>query len=290
MIYNYIMLGLSVLSNGAYNTCCNLLGKNAKKGLADVCRLNMMIYAVISLIILVMIIIGKETISAFTLIYGIIFGIVTSISGIFKFKALSSGEMSFTVIFISASMMIPAFLGALFWNESLSLQKVIGTLIIIAASYFASAHGRKKFERGWLIYCILAFLSMGAIGLIQKLQRNSNYSSEANSFLFVAFITAFILCFVLTVILSKKENFSFKLPIKRDLVCTLSAGSLLCFSNIVNLYLAGVLQSVLLFPVQNGGSTVLSIVIAIVIFHEKPTKRQTIAMVIALIALAMLIF
>ena len=69
----------------------------------------------------------------------------------------------------------------------------------------------------------------------------------------------------------------------------LVAGGCSAYTNVVCLYLAGVLSSALLFPVMNGGSTMLSLLLAILIIRERPTKKQLIALAVSLGALALLI-
>lgn len=72
------------------------------------------------------------------------------------------------------------------------------------------------------------------------------------------------------------------------IICLLVAGGTLAFANLINLYLVGVLPSALLFPAQNGGSTLLSVLIAAAIFKERPDGRQKIALISSLCGLAIL--
>jgi drug/metabolite transporter (DMT)-like permease len=289
---NYLLLAMSVIANGTYNTAYKLLSRRASDKTAA-CFVNFLISAVIALILTFAVLITATPLSLETLLLGVIFGIATSAGSIFVLLAFSAGEMAYTVLFINASMVIPAFSGALIWDEPISALKIIAAPLIIAAAYFASAKSDKKTTPYWFPYCLAAFVAQGAIGIIQKVQRKSDYASESLSFLLVAFIVSTLVCLLAAVIFARSDGSRFfrsgaENNTGRYIACVAVCGLTLGFCHIVNLYLAGALPSALLFPVQNGGSTVLSVLIALVIFRETPNKRQLAALVVALAALAML--
>ena len=285
---DYILLFLSILSNGLYNAAMKLLGRSSGAALRDTMRINAAIYAVISVIVGAAAIFSGERYSTGCFLLGVLFGGVTAMSGVFKLMALATGEMSFTVVLVSASMVIPALAGAVFLREPLSVFKVVGAAIIILSSCFSTKKNGRKRERGWLVYCFSAFLFMGLVGVLQKVQRSSDCADSPKLFLLTAFLTASAVClpFVLS---GKKTRESAENTLTREkVVCLLTAGGTLAFANLVNLYLAGELPSALLFPAQNGGSTLLSVLIAAVIFRERPDGRQRIALIASLCGLAIL--
>ena len=55
--------------------------------------------------------------------------------------------------------------------------------------------------------------------------------------------------------------------------------------NFINLSLSGKLPSVILFPVYNIGSMLLSSLISAIIYKDKPTKRQGIGFAIGIVAI-----
>ena len=284
---DYILLSLSILSNGLYNAVMKLLGRKSDGSLRGTMRVNAAIYAVISVVVGAAAIFSWETYSAQCLILGILFGAVTAMSGVFKLMALATGEMSFTVVFVSASMVIPAFAGAVFWREPLSVFKVAGAAVIIVSSCFSAKRNGKRREKGWLTYCFAAFLFMGLVGVLQKVQRSSSCSGSPKLFLLTAFVTAFVICLAVCAI-TKKAPEERPSPTMSGIACILTAGGTLAFANLANLYLAGALPSALLFPAQNGGSTLLSVLIAAFVFRERPDGRQKIALIASLCGLVIL--
>jgi len=108
-------------------------------------------------------------------------------------------------------------------------------------------------------------------------------------FLFTAFLTAVILSVIFALYFTAKEKPPRPFFSGKDVLNILLAGGCSAYTNVVCLYLAGVLSSALLFPVMNGGSTMLSLLLAILIIRERPTKKQLIALAVSLGALALLI-
>ncbi len=288
---------MSVCANVAYSSFYNYFGKRAVRKQSDNYKVNMCIYTSASIILLVVGILTDLHISVFTLFFGILFGAVTALSGVFKLNALNCGPMSFTILLITSSMILPAFSGYIIWDEPLSKWKVFGTILMIVAAYFSTdkQQNQKKKSVKWLLFCFLAFIFLGSIGIMQKIQQKSSHSNETGAFLAIAFITAAVFCTVSYLISCKIEEKQHDethvlIPIKTKklLLLTLVCGIFIAFLNKVNLYLSGVLPSAFLFPIQNGGTTMLSVLMAMTVFREKISGRHAIGMAIAIVALAML--
>lgn len=62
-------------------------------------------------------------------------------------------------------------------------------------------------------------------------------------------------------------------------------GVALGVANKISFYLAGVLPSVIMFPSINGGGIIATSVLSMVIFKERPTKRQVIALVLGVVGI-----
>ncbi|MFQ9148649.1 MAG: hypothetical protein ACLR5G_10415 [Eubacteriales bacterium] len=228
-------------------------------------RVNAAIYAVICAVIGVTAVFSGERFSVGCLLFGALFGVVTAMSGVFKLLALATGEMSFTVVFVSASMVIPAFAGAVFWREPLSVFKVAGAAVIIVSSCFSAKRNGKRREKGWLTYCFAAFLFMGLVGVLQKVQRSSSCSGSPKLFLLTAFVTAFVICLAVCAI-TKKDPEERPSPTMSGIACILTAGGTLAFANLANLYLAGALPSCCSSRRRTAARQLLSVLIAAVVF------------------------
>ena len=108
-----------------------LLNKVCKKDLQTsdhVYRFNVLSYAVCILIFGIMAISGGFSI--FTILIGLIFGIVTALSNYYKMLALSSGPMHITLLITTSSMIIPTMSG-IFFGEKFSLPKLCVVIVLI---------------------------------------------------------------------------------------------------------------------------------------------------------------
>lgn len=291
---NYFLLALSVCANVAYSSFYNYFGKKAVRSQSDTYKINMCIYSVASVILAIIGIYSGFSASLFTVLFGVAFGVVTALSGVFKMNALNCGPMSFTILLITSSMILPAFSGYIIWDEPLSVWKVIGTLLMIVAAYFSTekkADGKSKSVK-WLVLCFFAFLFMGSIGIMQKVQQKSDYAAQTGAFLTIAFISASVMCAICFLLTKKKAKTNTSAPAevngKKLILLTIVCGIFIAFLNKVNLFLSGVLPSAFLFPIQNGGTTMLSVVVAMTLFREKVSGRRAVGMGIALFALVLL--
>ena len=287
---DYLLLALSVCANVAYGSFYNRLGKTALKETKDAFRLNAWIDLGVAVLMLVYSLVTGCSASLFTILLGVFFGCATALSALCYLKALEHGPMSLTVLFVTASMVVPAFSGAIFWNEPVSLLKIIGTLLMVAAGFLAVEKQDGKASRRWAFFCIGAFAFTGAIGILQKVHQSSPYKPESAVFLLTAFLTAGMICAVLSAFPKKKgEPVRFLFPKATMLllpVCSIGV----TLNNVINLYLSGALPAMLFYPAANGGSTALSVLVALLIFREKLTVRKWASMIIAVFALALLIF
>ena len=229
---------------------------------------------------------GITRISPFTLILGIVFGLITAIQTVTNLKAIEVGPLSYTTVIISCSTLISAISGALFFDERLEIAHIIGIALMLVSFGLAVERKADK-ERAslrWLIYCVVAFFCTGSIGIIQKVHQSSSFKEELNAFLVIAFAVSFVFSLLGTLYFAKREsvspkNIQFKKAITWILVsATLVSGACCAVNNKLNLYLSGVMDSAVFFPIVNGGGLVLTTLAAILIFRERLSLMQWIGM------------
>ena len=175
-----------ILQNSLFNTVC----KKDLKTDSHVYRFNTIIYAVCILLFAIGLFNGH--ISLYTAGLGLLFGIVTALSNLYKMLALREGPMHITLLITTSSMIIPA-LSGIFFGETLSPAKLFIILILIGFIYLSlEKKGNQKTNSKWFILCILAFVFQGSIGILQKIHQTSAHKAELNGFLFISFICSLI--------------------------------------------------------------------------------------------------
>ncbi len=219
-----------------------------------------------------------------TVALGIVFGAVTALQGIANIAALQIGPMSYTSVIISFSSLITALSGAAFFGESLGWAQIVG-IVLMLVSFVLAAHSdgdTKKANVKWLFLCLVAFCATGAIGILQKVHQSSEHRNELNAFLVVAFISSAILCTLFAALLKRRERK--ENPVNRESkekknfwllpVIMIAGGVCVALNNKYNLYLSGVMDSAVFFPIVNGGGLLLATLAAVLLFRERLSKKQ----------------
>lgn len=225
---------------------------------------------------------GLGSVSWFTLLLACLFGFITVAQTVFQLKALDAGPMSYTTVICSFSSLISALSGAMFFGETLGIMHIIG-MVLMAGSFLLAVEkkdGQKATSLRWLVFCIITFFCTGGIGIMQKLHQSSAYSHELNAFLVIAFGFSSVASLPLMLAAPKGDVKQDKktawLLIGSLIVC----GVCIALNNKWNLYLSGVMESAVFFPIVNGGGMVLNTLAAVLFFREKLTWKQWVGIVL----------
>lgn len=251
---------------------------------------------------------GFGSASAYTLLTGVLFGVITAVQGVTNAYALERGPMAYTSVIISFSTLVTALSGALFFNETLAFSHVVGILLTLLSFVLAvKSEKGESVKRGWLALCVAAFLATGGIGIMQKIHQGSQHKSEINAFLIIAFIISSLVCMPFTLVTRRKNaadlkarsgggchnDFSNQTKNSRYEILilgliTVACGVCVALNNKLNLYLSGVMDSAVFFPVVNGGGLVLSTLAATVLFKERLSRRQWLGVATGIISVILL--
>ena len=240
---------------------------------------------------------GIGHISSFTLWLALLFGFATLVQQISSLEALRIGPLSLTSTILSCSTVIPATSGALFFGEELKIAHIIGIILMLASFFFAveKQAGEKKASWRWFLLCMIGFFASGSIGVMQKIHQSTEFKVELNGFLVIAFLFSFFTSAVAygyyLVKHKRTHTESPKLPPRQALfMVALMIASGLSFGavNNLNLYLSGVMDSAVFFPIVNGVSLMLTTLAAFVIFREKLTKKQWVGVILGILSVIFL--
>lgn len=290
---NYIILSISMLA-------C-LLGGMIKKFLGDRFESKNAMYhvynAVVSFVsaLSLLLISNNIKMSPFTIILGIIFGVVTAFQSIFNLKAFENGPYSYTSVIVSLSTIIPTLSGCIIWHEHISAIQIIGILLMLIC-FVCSVNftdNQKKTSILWILYTFMTFCFTGFIGVMQKWHQSTTYKNELDGFLVIAFFISFAYSAIGFLYACSKKFPSPRYILKKEI--TLSAvifmiigGICAAANNKMNLYLSGVMESAIFFPTVNGGGLVLSTIASQIFFKEKLSKKQGLGVVLGIIAVVLL--
>lgn len=279
----------------------NLFGSIIKKDINNKYENNFFSYQFFNCIvsffsaIFLLILSDNLNVSKYTVFLAVAFGIITLIQQITNLMAIEKGPFSYTSVIISLSSLIPTLSGAIWWDEEISPVQYVGIALLVVSLIFSVdlRSKDKKSDLSWFFYCIIAFICTGLIGVMQKLHQTSQYKNELDAFLIIAFSISFLSSLILFVFSRNRRNsvvYTEKksiINIKPVLLLILS-GLFVALNNKLNLYLSGVLDSVIFFPIVNGGGLILTTFAAIIIYKEKLNKFQMFGLLSGIISVILL--
>lgn len=288
MNLEYILLTISIAACLTATLQKNSFSKNRAKNGADMHLFNLVSSVVCAVMFLIIALASGVGVSAYTAILGCAFGVVSAISAYCGLNAYKKGPASYTNLLIMSSMVIPALSGALFFNESIGVGKIIGVvLVLVAIGLSVCNKADKKASFSWLVVTLLAALFTGLIGVMQKIHQSSPSKHELMWFLCIAFAisaASSIVCLCLNKGLSR-------ITVKTDgrlLLFMLGCGIAVLLNNAINLYLSGVMDSIIFYPTVNGANILLLLIASLVFLKEKIRPLQWVGIAAGFAAIILL--
>lgn len=212
---------------------------------------------------------------------------------IFNVMALTAQKGGLSVASVAAKMsvIIPVIFGLYFYNESLSIYKLIGILLALVAVYLtAYKKGIVAFNSYLIVLVVVLFIGSGILDTLVKYVETTHVSvSEleiytASIFLIAGFIGIFILFFRF---ITKKDQLNFK---------SILGGIVLGVPNYFSIfYLLKALQNPTLesstvFTINNVLIVCATTFIGVVAFKEHLSKRNKVGVILSIVAILMFYF
>lgn len=218
--------------------------------------------------------------SLYTALMGVLFGLATALCAILSMIALESGPLSYTNVIVSCAMVIPALSGMVLYGEVVTGWQYLGIALMVV-SFACAVDGDNKGSGAslkWLLLCLGAFVGSGSVGVMQKLHQNSVHKDELGVFLVIAFAASALFSLALTFYYSRVrgEGITVTRPpkLKKFAIISFVSGVGFALVNQINMYLAGVMEAIIFYPVVNGASMILTTAAGILLWKETLSKRQ----------------
>lgn len=221
-------------------------------------------------------------VSILTLVYALVYGLLLLLAQWCYTAAMANGDASVCSIVYSLGFILPTLSGMLFWHENVTATKIVGILFAIPAIVLSkkTGDGDKTGAKGYMLPLTFAMLSSGGLGIMQKVQGSSPYPDQRGAFVFFAFLfagTVSLLC-----ALCKKDSVQLG---KYGLGSAAGVGICFAICNLLNTLLAARLDSAVFFPMLNIGVILCSLLLCILFFGEKFTRRLALVLVFATCAI-----
>lgn len=228
--------------------------------------------------------IGLPSVTAVLL--AVAYGIFTVSSQWTYTIALTKAPVSVCVMVYSFGFIIPTVFGTAVWHERVNAFKIISILLCICTIILTSVKkdDNSKKMHGLPISLIVAMLSSGGLGVVQKLQQKTDARSETGMFLFLAFVLAALLS--LAASFTQRKHTESRICINRSLAFYIFIVAVsMAVANTANTLLAGLLPSAVVFPIVNVGVILASLAVSVIILRERISKSQIAAFALGVTAI-----
>ena len=238
------------------------------------------LYKSLVIIVIMLFIAGFRVVfSWFSLLMATVYAASGMLMSYYSLKAFSVANLSvYSVFSMLGGMLLPFLLGVIFYNEELTVFKVVCCVLIVGAVLLNIRSGKQN--RRALIYYFAVFILNGMAGVISKIHQASALSHvDSTGFMIWSSIIMAVACTVWLLIGYKK----IPLVKGKDILYVSGYG---VFNGVGNLFLLialSVLPASIQYPLVTGGVMVCSAVISTV-RREKLTFRDYAATAIALLA------
>lgn len=229
---------------------------------------------------------GIGTFSLHTLLLGALIGVANVLSTAACMKAFAIGPFSYTTVISSLSAIIPA-LSGYFFGETVTAIQYIGVFLMAVCLLLSpekkEEEQQKRMGVKWLSLCLLAALASGAVGVLQKLHQNSAYHMEMAAFLISGFAVSAVFAAVMLMV-ERGRGVAVEPPRSKKAlwVIPVVGGFVFAFPHTINLFLAGVMEAVIMFPTVNLCPMILSMICGFILFREKLSLRRWIGIIVGI--------
>lgn len=292
---DYLLLAFSVCITLTFCIIRNSISKKHIKNSADLQLFNAISSAASAVLLIVFALVtGAAAPSLYTVVLGVVFGVFTAVQSLTHMQALKIGPLSYTTLIVTAAMLIPAFSGPLLFDESVTWVKYVGAALMavsILLSVINTKGDDKKATFKWLVLAIVSMLFSGFIGILQKVHQSSDFKSELLGFLVIAFCVSelYSVCLTLYYSKAKGEYPTLRMDLKSVVLpSAVTVGVFVALANQINLYLSGVMDAMIFFPVVNGAGLILSIAASAFLLKERLTPVRWCGIAVGTIAIFVL--
>ena len=216
----------------------------------------------------------------FTLGLGTVTGVIYLVGLLLVQLNIQKNGVVLTSIFQKLGLIVQVLIAILFFKEQPEIMQIIGIIICLAAVVlinFEKEQTAIKFKLG----LFLILLNSGLCDGMSKVHEEMGNPLLADHFLLYTFGAALILCVIL--VIAKKESFGWK-----DLGFGILLGVPNYFSASFLLKALNDIAAVIVFPTFSVATVVVITLIGLLVFKEKLSKKQWIAMGLILVALVLL--
>ena len=223
----------------------------------------------------------KFSFSVFSVLLGAALAVANILSLEGLLQAQACGSFAYTSVIVALSAIIPSMSGPMLFGEKVTVSQFAGIGLMIICIILSPGNDggeRRAVNLKWLLFCTVAFVFSGAVGVVQKIhQNNAAHKAEMPALLLTCFFVSFALSGIRLITergRMKKSGESLNKLTLAVLLFPAVSGLCFAFPHTINLFLSGRLASVVFFPTINLCPMLLTMLYAVFGFKERLTAKQ----------------
>lgn len=226
-----------------------------------------------------------------TVLFGLAFGALYASAVLCYLLALNRGPVALTAFCLSASMVIPALFGVLL-HEALSVKKLAGLAALLGALYLTRQGGdARRQSPGWGGLCLAAFVLNGCTSVCQKLHQIVSRGTQGDGLMLVGYTVAALVSGMGAALLFArrgKPGGVCRAHVRRNLLYLPLIAVCSTGGNLLLTDLAGRVDSLILYPLSQGGMLVLLLVMSRFCLKERLSRQSMLGLLLGLLAIVWL--
>ena len=226
----------------------------------------------------------KVEFSLFSLILALSMTLFCMIYSIIGFKILKLGGMAlYSMFLMCGGMLLPYLFGVLFLNESLTLLRIIGVIMILVAVTLFNK-GKYDVKISLYLLCIAIFVLNGLVSIISKCHQINTEFTSVSTTVFVMYTGVGKFLFSMIAMLFCKRDYKTEsFSLKNTAFIIIGSAFIGGASYMFQLIGAKELPATVLYPLVTGGSIIFSALSGKIFFKEKLSCAQLISIAVCFV-------
>ena len=223
--------------------------------------------------------------------YSLIFTVGYTAAMVFCVYSYKTGPMVLSALIMQLSMISTTIWGFFFWDSKLTVEVVIGLVLVVVALVLCLYSGKEKetekkqITPKWLLFISLYFVGNSVASTTQRTEQIDFESMYGDFFMAVATLISFIVCLIVYL---RSDRTDTKKILRTSWYLPTLVGVLNFGANLLIITLATRLSANIVYPVMMIGSLTINSIFSIFIFKEKMRWWQWIGVLTGATAIAFL--
>ena len=272
--------------------------KRSSNGIKNITMLigyNAYTYGISAVLALLLILLTEAgfQINLLTILFATVSGLAFFFATFCSVNAMKSGTVGLDSMFGTAGMIIPILAGVFLFNKQVAPMQYMGLVVFFVSAYLlinASKTVYSNFSYKTLLFLIGSMVSNGCTMLAQQMFTTYVPDGDVSVFSFLSFaiIAALSAIFYGSLVTTgKPEKGTVRLS-KQLLVCGVALATAVFVINQLATICTRTVPPAILFTFICGGGTIISTIVAALVYKEKITRKSAIGIVLGIVSLVII--